>query len=77
MKLFQQGELPELIFTVNDRVALGAYKAAGEWGIKIPSDIGIIGYGFNETTDMFHPLFTVINQDPRKMGQQAIALCLI
>jgi LacI family transcriptional regulator len=76
MKLFQQRELPEIIFTVNDRVALGAYKAADECGIKIPSEIGIFGYGFNETTDMFQPPLTVINQDPRKMGQLAIALLL-
>ena len=76
MKLFQKGELPEIIFTVNDRVALGAYKAAGECGIKIPSGIGIFGYGFDETTDMFQPPLTVINQDPRKMGQLAIALLL-
>ena len=76
MKLVKYRELPEVIFTVNDRVALGAYKAAGDCGIKIPSEIGIFGYGFNETTDMFQPPLTVINQDPRKMGQQAIALLL-
>jgi LacI family transcriptional regulator len=74
MKLFRQGELPEIVFAVNDRVALGAYKAASECGIEIPSDIGIFGYGFNEITDMFQPPLTVINQDPRKMGQQATAL---
>jgi LacI family transcriptional regulator len=74
LKLFRQGELPEIVFTVNDRVALGAYKAASECGIKIPSEIGIVGYGFNETTDMFNPPLTVINQDPRKMGKQSIAL---
>ncbi len=74
IKMFQLKELPELVFTVNDRVALGAYKAANECGIKIPSEIGIFGYGFNETTDMFQPPFTVINQDPRKMGYQAVAL---
>jgi LacI family transcriptional regulator len=76
MKLFQNGELPEIVFTVNDRVALGAYKAASECSIKIPSGIGIFGYGFIETTDMFQPPLTVINQDPRKMGRQAIALLL-
>jgi LacI family transcriptional regulator, galactose operon repressor len=76
MKLYQQRELPDIIFTVNDRVALGAYKAADECGIKIPSGIGIFGYGFIETTDMFQPPLTVINQDPRKMGQLATALLL-
>jgi LacI family transcriptional regulator len=76
MKLFTMGELPEVIFTVNDRVALGTYKAARECGIKIPSDLGVFGYGFSETTDLFQPPLTIINQDPRKMGQQAIALLL-
>lgn len=74
MRLFHQGELPEIVFTVNDRVALGVYKAASECGIKIPSEMGIFGYGFFETTDMFQPPLTVINQNPRKMGQQAITL---
>jgi LacI family transcriptional regulator len=75
-RLFQQGELPEIIFTVNDRVALGAYKAARECGIKIPSEIGVFGYGFSETTDLFQPPLTIINQDPRKMGQKVIELLI-
>ena len=69
MKLKEHGDLPEIIFAVNDRVALGAYMAAGESGIKIPSDIGIMGFGFSETTDFFNPPLAVINQDPRKMGR--------
>jgi DNA-binding LacI/PurR family transcriptional regulator len=76
MKLFKLGELPEVIFTVNDRVALGVFKAARECGIKIPSDLGVFGYGFIETTDLFQPPLTIINQDPRKMGQKAISLLL-
>ena len=75
-KLNHQGNLPEVIFTVNDRVALGAYKAAKEAGLKIPDDIGIFGYGFNEITEFFDPQLTVINQDPRKMGQEACKLLI-
>lgn len=76
MKLFKLKELPEVIFTVNDRVALGVYKAARECGIKIPTDLSVFGYGFSETTDLFQPPLTIINQDPRKMGQKAIALLM-
>ncbi|MCX6321124.1 MAG: LacI family DNA-binding transcriptional regulator [Bacteroidia bacterium] len=76
MKLLAQGDMPEVIFTVNDRVALGAYKAAKEAGLRIPEDIGIFGYGFSEITDFFDPQLTVINQDPRKMGLEAIRLLL-
>ena len=65
-----------MVFAVNDRVALGAYKAAKEAGLNIPDDIGIFGYGFNEITDFFDPQLTVINQDPRKMGMEAIKLLI-
>jgi LacI family transcriptional regulator len=75
-KLNCLGNLPEVIFAVNDRVALGAYKAAKEAGLRIPEDIGIFGFGFNEITDFFDPQLAVINQDPRKMGQEAIRLLI-
>src|SRR5664280_1779665 len=75
-KLNSLGNLPEVVFTVNDRVALGAYKAAREAGLRIPEDIGIFGYGFNEITDFFDPQLTVINQDPRKMGHEACRLLI-
>jgi LacI family transcriptional regulator len=75
-KLNSSGNLPEIIFTVNDRVALGAYKAALEAGLRIPEDISILGYGFNEITDFFDPQLSVINQDPRKLGQEAIKLLI-
>ena len=75
-KILEAGNLPEVIFTVNDRVALGAYKAAREAGLCIPEDIGIFGYGFSEITDFFDPQFTVINQDPRRMGLEACKLLI-
>lgn len=75
-KLKSAGPLPEIIFTVNDRVALGVYNAAKETGLRIPEDIGIVGYGFNETTDFFDPPLTVINQDPRKIAVEAITLLI-
>jgi LacI family transcriptional regulator len=72
MELMARGSLPEVIFAVNDRVALGAYNAAKDNGIRIPEDIGIMGYGFSETADIFSPPLSVINQDPRKMGRLAV-----
>jgi len=71
-KLIESGDLPEIILAVNDRVALGAYKAIRKSGLDIPGDIGIIGYGFSETAQLFSPSLTIINQDPRKMGLIAV-----
>jgi LacI family transcriptional regulator len=75
-KLREIGKLPELIIAVNDRVALGAYKAIRKAGLKIPDDIGILGYGFSETAHLFSPTLSIINQDPRKMGRIAANLLI-
>jgi len=71
LKLFKHGNLPEVVLTVNDRVALGVYKACRELGLRIPEDIGVVGFGFPETTELFGPPLAVISQDPRLMGQTA------
>lgn len=75
-QLYSTGNLPEIILAVNDRVALGAYKAIRRAGLKIPDDIGIIGYGFSETAQLFSPTLSIINQDPRKMGRIAANLLI-
>jgi DNA-binding LacI/PurR family transcriptional regulator len=68
--------MPEIILTVNDRVALGAYRAAEKAGMRIPDDISVAGFGFFETTSMFAPPLAVINQDPRKLGVTAANLLI-
>ncbi len=75
-RLYSTGKLPEIILAVNDRVALGAYKAIRRKGLRIPDDIGIIGYGFSETAQLFSPTLSIINQDPRKMGKIAANLLI-
>jgi LacI family transcriptional regulator len=74
--LNSSSNLPEVILAVNDRVALGAYKAIRKAGLKIPEDIGIIGYGFSETALLFSPTLSIINQDPRIMGRTAANLLI-
>ena len=71
MKLYHSNNLPEIIFAVNDRAALGVYHAAKEVGIKIPEDIGIAAFGFNEIAQTFTPPLSIINQNPRKIGLTA------
>jgi LacI family transcriptional regulator len=74
MTLTERGPLPQVILAVNDRVALGAYKAIRETGLRIPEDIGVVGFGFLETAEMFSPSLSVITQDPRNMGFLAAQL---
>jgi LacI family transcriptional regulator len=71
MKLYHSKNLPEIIFAVNDRTALGVYHAAKKVGIRIPEDIGIAAFGFNEIAQTFTPSLSIINQNPRKIGLAA------
>ena len=68
MKLYESNHLPEIILAVNDRTALGVYHAADKVGVKIPEDIGIAAFGFNEIAQTFSPKLSIINQNPRQMG---------
>jgi len=76
MKLYNENNLPEVILAVNDRVALGIYRAAREVGIKIPEDLGVVAFGFYETAESFTPTLSVINQDPRIMGKMTMDILL-
>ena len=71
MKLYHSNNMPEIIFAVNDRTALGVYHAAKKVGVRIPEDIGIAAFGFNEIAQTFTPSLAVINQNPRKIGLDA------
>lgn len=71
MRLYRSKKLPEIIFAVNDRAALGVYQAAKEVGMNIPADIGIVAYGFNDIAQTFTPALSVINQNPRTIGLSA------
>jgi LacI family transcriptional regulator len=76
MRLYHSRNLPEIIFTVNDRAALGVYHAAKEVGVKIPEDIGIAAFGFNDIAETFTPHLSIINQNPRKIGLTAVKMLL-
>jgi LacI family transcriptional regulator len=76
MRLYHSKNLPEIIFTVNDRAALGVYHAAKEVGVRIPEDIGIAAFGFNEVAGTFTPQLSIINQNPRKIGLAAVKMLL-
>ncbi len=70
-KLMASGPMPEVIITVNDRVAYGAMKAMAEEGISVPGQMGLVGFGFHDSaTYPCFPLSMVI-QDPRLMGREA------
>ncbi len=70
--IIEQNEIPEVIFTANDLIAKGVYRACEEADLKIPEDINIIGFGHNEYAMMMTPSLSIIDVSPSDIGQTSI-----
>jgi LacI family transcriptional regulator len=47
-RLLERGDSPTAVFCYNDRVAMSAYAAIHERGLRIPDDIAVIGFDNHE-----------------------------
>jgi LacI family transcriptional regulator len=65
-------EPPTAIFATNDYMALGAYQAIMEEGIRVPEDIALIGFNDIEFTAMKGIELTTIGQKKYEMGAVAV-----
>lgn len=67
--LLSRSPRPTAIFCFNDRLAMGAYRAAAELGLRIPQDVSIMGFDNHEfVADGIHPGLTTIELPHYDMG---------
>ena len=60
----------------NDSMAIGAYKAISEAGLKIPEDISIVSYNDNITSQFIVPALTTVKIHMEFMGETAVDLMI-
>ena len=73
-KLYKPDDCPEVIFAANDGIALGAYKAIKEKGMRVPDDFGVIALGHADFAEIVSPSLTVAASPPVIIGQTAMDL---
>jgi LacI family transcriptional regulator len=66
-----QGIKYDAIFALEDYTALGAMQALKEAGIKVPKDVGVIGFADEAFGSLVTPSLSTINQQTKKMGEEA------
>ncbi|MCW2978104.1 MAG: transcriptional regulator, LacI family [Actinomycetia bacterium] len=72
-KLLRRDPRPTAIFCFNDRMAMGAYRAAAELGLRIPDDLSIIGFDNQEIiADGLFPALTTVALPHFEMGCWAV-----
>jgi LacI family transcriptional regulator len=62
----------DAVFVCNDQMALGALQAARRLGLKVPEDLGIVGFDDIPESAYFFPPLTTIRQNARKLGALAV-----
>lgn len=70
--MLQLSNPPTGIFCYNDRMAMGAYQAAAELGLTIPTDLSIVGFDDQELiAGNLHPGLTTVALPHYEMGAWA------
>lgn len=64
------------VFVANDQMALGALRALGEAGLRVPQEVSVVGFDDVPEAEFFTPPLTTVAQDFSEVGQRSIALLL-
>jgi LacI family transcriptional regulator len=72
MKFTKMADPPAAIFATNDYMALGAYQAVVEEGLKVPEEMAIVGFNDIEFTAIKGVELTTIGQKKYEMGTLSV-----
>ena len=73
---FEKPNPPDAIFAVEDFTALGALKELKDRNIKIPDEVGLIGFANEHFGEHITPALSTIDQQTVLMGKESIKLLL-
>jgi len=65
---------PDAIFTISDRMAIGAMLAIKERGLRMPQDIGLVGFNNEPVTRLVTPAISSVDMPSFELGKAAAKL---
>ena len=72
-KLYNQYPEMDAIFVANDQMALSVLQYFAENKIRVPEDIGIVGFDNIAESAFFSPALTTVQQDQHDVAEVAVA----
>ena len=75
-KLLEHTSRPTAIIAINDLLAMGALRAAGDLGLHVPNDLSLVGYDDIPMANYLIPRLTTVTKDARTLGTKAFELLL-
>lgn len=75
-RLLQRVPQPTAIVALNDLLAMGALRAAGELSLAVPGDLSLVGFDDIDMAAYFNPPLTTAQYDADAVGRAAVKLIL-
>lgn len=76
MKLLNHDTVPDAIFAINDRKAVGAIQALKKSGIQVGKEIAVIGFTNDPISTIIEPNLTTIEEPAFEIGKQSCQLLI-
>jgi DNA-binding LacI/PurR family transcriptional regulator len=70
------GRRPTAVLAMSDAITIGAMRAAGELGLRVPDDLSVVGYDDIDLAALVAPPLTTVHQPVRRKGIDAVRLLL-
>lgn len=75
-KLWKLKQKPDAIFAVSDKLTTGFLRLLKEKKIKVPDDVGLMGFSNTDLTELLNPPLSIVKQPAFEMGELSMQLLL-
>ncbi|MEU7834868.1 MULTISPECIES: LacI family DNA-binding transcriptional regulator [unclassified Nonomuraea] len=63
---------PHALICFNDRIAMGAYQALDDFGLKVPADVSIVSFDDHPLASWMRPQLTTVALPHYELGRKAV-----
>jgi LacI family transcriptional regulator len=73
-ELLDRPQRPTALVGFNDKIAVGALRAARERGLRVPQDLSIVGFDDTDISQATDPMLTTVRQPLAELGRTAVTM---
>lgn len=67
---------PRALICLNDRIAIGAYQALDDYGLKVPSNVSVVSFDDHPIATWIRPKLTTVALPHYELGRKAVEVLL-
>lgn len=72
LQLLKLPARPTALIAINDLLAIGALRAAGDLGLSVPGDLSLVGFDDIHMAKYLRPRLTTVAKDAVSVGREAV-----